>query len=79
MECFFEEETLTLTSGLCYQWLHVVLLAFVVGEQGNGLVLSLRGCVQQIRKNQPNSFHRVGPPFKVWWVRLGYEYFFKSG
>ena len=28
MECFFEEETLTLTSGLCYQWLHVVLPAF---------------------------------------------------
>ena len=25
---FEEEETLTLTSGLCYQWLHVVLPAF---------------------------------------------------
>ena len=41
---FEEEETLTLTSGLCYQWLPVVLLAIVAGEQGNGLVLSLRGC-----------------------------------
>ena len=41
---FEEEETLTLTSGLCYQWLPVVLLAFVAGEHGNGLVLSLRGC-----------------------------------
>ena len=38
----FFEETLTLTSGLCYQWLHVVLLAFV---QENQKMVQFLGCV----------------------------------
>ena len=51
----FFEETLTLTSGLCYQWLHVILLAFVAGEQENGLVLSFRSVKQtcQLTKTDP--------------------------
>ena len=57
---FGEEETLTLTSGLCYQWLPVVLLAFVAGEQGNGLVLSLRGVCGKSAKSNPTHSTRLG-------------------